>query len=895
LKKNSLRRIFIVAAAVELTYLLVINAALNVPLTQTLVNRIKPEKFVVYWEQAWSWYPFRVHARGVSANGQTRSQEWEVHAPAASASVALLPLLWRTVSVSDVDARDVVYFQRPRPKPDKDYAAIRQYFPAIRDREMETDVPQLPPKKTGNGWKVSVTDAHASGKHLFWISQIQGELTGELHANVAYQSRGGPFSLSNSRADVVFDSLRINNDLSIINQGSLQGSIGFSPFVPSMNRGVKALAFMSVDANIGAQLENLDFLSFYLNNLFDMNISGAGELAGHMRYTSGHLLPGTDLSIKARELGLTAHPYRVAGAGDVTLDVTAQQPDMANVNIRFSEMQLQHEQDETPHFRGKGLVLAAQGSTNMFPEEGHKVGVNHVVLTLPDVDIPALNIYQRYLPDEMSMVLNGGQGKIKGRAELSPTTATAKLQLTSAAADLSLENYRFITDLEVGLNTSIPSFAAGEIKFENSYIRLDDARLKNRQTVESQPWATELTIDEGSVDLSRTTNDSDIKTRLGQANADFRISGRITNLEWINVLFVNPYDLSVEGAGELQANLRVRSGKPAKGTRLEIQTPALKVRLLDYLVAGNGQVTLTVPKGGQHPEMDLDIDVDKALFKRQGEQDAFIEDVVLKLLARAKRAPGDDRAHVVDLYVQIPAATVTDMSVYNQYLPAGSPLQLLGGQADLNTDIHLQPDSAKGYVKLITRGLRSRLNDQQLAGELLMDIKLSGGKPKNMEFDISGSTLSLQDVEVTGAESSYELSDWSARFNLEKGRTVWKKPVVMEAEAVVKIKDSRPIVTMFSNAKGQRNWLEKMLTVNDIQGRAEMTLENEQLVVPYAFVGSDKVDAGAKGIIDADRTDGIFYARFRKLDAVLKVKDGKYNVDVIGAKKTFSNYTPNKQ
>ena len=235
------------------------------------------------------------------------------------------------------------------------------------------------------------------------------------------------------------------------------------------------------------------------------------------------------------------------------------------------------------------------------------------------------------------------------------------------------------------------------------------------------------------------------------------------------------------------------------------------------------------------------------------------------------------------------------MSVYNQYLPAESPLQLLGGQAELNTYIHLQPDYAKGHVKLNTQGLRSRLNEQELAGELVMDIKLSDGKPKNMEFDISGSTLSLRDVKVKGAESSYEQADWSARFELEKGRAVWKKPVVIEAEAAVEIKDSRPIVAIFSNAKGQHDWLEKMLTVNDIQGRAEMSLQNKQLVVPYAFVGSDKVDAGAKGIIGADRTDGIFYARFRKLDAVLKVKDGKYNIDVIGAKKTFGKYTPDQQ
>lgn len=87
--KGWLKRLLLTVAVVEITYLLLVNAALGLPVTQTLVNQIKPGKFAVYWEQAWSWYPFRVHARGISANGQSRSQQWQVDAPAASASIAI--------------------------------------------------------------------------------------------------------------------------------------------------------------------------------------------------------------------------------------------------------------------------------------------------------------------------------------------------------------------------------------------------------------------------------------------------------------------------------------------------------------------------------------------------------------------------------------------------------------------------------------------------------------------------------------------------------------------------------------------------------------------------------------------------------------------------------------
>ena len=86
--KYLLYRILAIAAAVEIAYLILVNMALSLSLTQTIINQHKPEKFAVSWEKAWSWYPFRVHARGISANGQSNSQQWEVNVLAASASIS---------------------------------------------------------------------------------------------------------------------------------------------------------------------------------------------------------------------------------------------------------------------------------------------------------------------------------------------------------------------------------------------------------------------------------------------------------------------------------------------------------------------------------------------------------------------------------------------------------------------------------------------------------------------------------------------------------------------------------------------------------------------------------------------------------------------------------------
>jgi hypothetical protein len=95
-----------------------------------------------------------------------------------------------------------------------------------------------------------------------------------------------------------------------------------------------------------------------------------------------------------------------------------------------------------------------------------------------------------------------------------------------------------------------------------------------------------------------------------------------------------------------------------------------------------------------------------------------------------------------------------------------------------------------------------------------------------------------------------------------------------------------------SNQRGKHGWLEKMLTVEDIRGTATLKVDAGRALLPYAMVGSDKIDVGAKGLVDAKTREGIFYARFRKLDGILKVRDGEKNFDLFGARKTFDAYDP---
>ena len=113
-ERHWIRRLLWAIVGLEVGYLIVFNLMLWLPATQSLVNSFKPDKFHVSWESAWTWYPFSVHATGISANGQSRSQQWQLDTPSAAASISILPLLLKRVWISDVVVKDIDYRQRPR-------------------------------------------------------------------------------------------------------------------------------------------------------------------------------------------------------------------------------------------------------------------------------------------------------------------------------------------------------------------------------------------------------------------------------------------------------------------------------------------------------------------------------------------------------------------------------------------------------------------------------------------------------------------------------------------------------------------------------------------------------------------------------------------------------------
>jgi hypothetical protein len=896
----------LMVAALELSYLLIINLIVNLPVTQVLVNRVNPYPATVHWRRAWSPYPFRIHLRGISATGQNRSRTWQCFSPAASGAIRLWPLIERTIVVHRIRVADVVFYGQRPPGPDPNGADSGQAWPVIAERQPAVDgasgAPSAPPRRP---WTIDLRDLRTTGVHQVRTARISAKLEGHIQADVSAQSPRGPIVLREGRFDVTLKVRKADSGREIIRQGALAGTLSIAPLQPGRHTGIDAVALITLDTHLCCEVGSLAFFDPLVKDFYGMRVDGAGILDGRLRLEKAALLPDSHLTVSAQRLSVAVLAHWAHGAGRIRIAVDPQTPQATSVSLVFDSLQGFASGSRQALFIGEGLAVSGTGPAALKAINDRSPMARDLSVTLPSVRVPDLRRCQRYLPEHWPVTLHDGQGALRAHVKMSDTALAASLTLTSQNADIGVAGYRFTSNLDLTVHANSPSLRSAGIDLSGTRIAVDNARLSNHDRSDAQPWQALVKVESGAVELHAPATEGNgigqgvgaLKTRdlvstLSTGAQALKLTGHLSDLQWLTLLLNTPYRLAVHGAGEMRADLRLASGRLTDGTVLWIQPSQLRVDVMDYSAEGSGRITLTVTKGAKDPGVSLAVILEDASIKRRQETKAFIDQVEVRLRATADSLRLDSPDAPVALHLQLPSARVRDMAVYNRYFPVQPVLRVLGGRADLRADIRMTPESAQGYVKLRTHRLRIGVNDQEIGGELSVDVNLAGGAPQQMTFDISGSTLALTHVRVAGRQREFDQADWHARLDLHNGVAVWAQPTRVHIEAGVSMSDTRPLAAIMANQRGKYGWLEKIFNVADVHGFASATITPHRIVIAHLLAESDDMDVGAKGVIEARSHDGVIYLRYKKLHGMLKIEGGARSFHIRQARKKFDTYAP---
>jgi hypothetical protein len=921
--KTRLTRLFSAVLVLAALYLVPVNLALNLPATRDYLNGVAPERFAVTWERAWSLYPLRVAVTGLAADGQTPTEQWQVDARRAAASVSLLPLLQGEIRIHDLDLTDVDLRLRPRPGSQADPGHFAGFYPVIRNRDPDSPAEKAPPDESG-ALALEIADIHVRGEHAFWVSHVRGSLPGELRGSFRMDPHAGRLSLADGALNLAVRSLQIGDRAHVTDAASLSGRVDIPPFKLSETDGLELLRVPELDARIDLPVRNLDFLALLMPPLDSLELGGQGRLRGRLVLSGGEALRGTDLVVEANELAMDLGPYDFSGDGSVEILVDPRDESQADLTVRFDRVRAELEGGGADDSAGPRLLFLGRGltarlhaaetdpattSTAQSAEELLSEVDLALSVTIPSMSVPDLSVYNRLLSDKWAVRILGGQGEVAGRFVVEEQSLALDLELRSDEAKVRFKDKQVVTDLALTLHAAGRSDGeSATMELTGTALRLDQARVTKGDDREERPWQAALTITGGQLEipvlgdradpepmdyLTRTLTEEGLGRLLADANGRVAATLSVSRLGWIPRLLDAPFGLTLFGRGKIDADLLLEDGWLAEGTTLEVEPQRLELGLLDHRLEGQGQAALALVSGGERPDLRLDVELHDAEVTRSGGERAEIDQLRLQAeVLVTDVTPGGAGKTLVNL--RIPSARVPDMGAFTPYLPPDAPVKLLSGEASLTGDLQLRAETARGELLLRAEEVRVGIGEVELTASLTADVLVRDGNPANLRFDLSGSRVLLADVRVAGDTASYARDDWRANFEIETAKLVWTRPMHLELRALTTLKDTRPLLAVLDNARAEHDWLDGLLQAEDLAGRLQLVVDGERALLSEAMLGGAEINVGAKGVADASGLEGLLYVRWHNLTGTLALAGEERHFSLLGARDRFDAYVPGR-
>ena len=202
----------------------------------------------------------------------------------------------------------------------------------------------------------------------------------------------------------------------------------------------------------------------------------------------------------------------------------------------------------------------------------------------------------------------------------------------------------------------------------------------------------------------------------------------------------------------------------------------------------------------------------------------------------------------------LPRAEILDLAFYNSLIPEGSKFKLLSGTGRMSYHLEgSQEDrSLKGTIDLTIDEGSASFRDFVMRGGFTVNALLRQASPRELLFDIAGTR-----VQVTTRNPP-----WKATFLFPKARMQFTEPARIDAALRLELQDTRPLVVMFDALKGVPRWLERMMTIADIRGTAELVGRGDQVGIRDLDVTGESLHALADLSFARKSREGILYLHF---------------------------------
>lgn len=375
---------------------------------------------------------------------------------------------------------------------------------------------------------------------------------------------------------------------------------------------------------------------------------------------------------------------------------------------------------------------------------------------------------------------------------------------------------------------------------------------------------------------------------LPRVSGSVALQWRFDSLAWLGPLLAKAQWLSLDGAGEVQANLLLKDGRIDAGSTLKIPDVALNADVHGQRFTGRARADGRVDSeaGELHPRVFITIkQFDVAATDTPRESMVRGKDLRLELRSTGRVVEFRDslRARLI-----FDRADVPDLRALNRYLP-GDALRFLGGRGQLSGDIALDAVGkvGKGKLGVLARQARLAANDLEFSGDVDVAAQLVRADVKQEEFVLDGTRLGLRNVKVSDPERATP-GDWWADLRFERGRLRWGSPLRIEASATLRLRDASLLMALFTRHKDYPRWVLRLLDAGQVDAALRAAVRDSSIVLDDFVASNDRFDLKARLRLADRRAHGDLFLRWAKLGLGVELREGERKFHLLKAADWFA-------
>ncbi|MFS8172475.1 hypothetical protein [Vreelandella titanicae] len=609
------------------------------------------------------------------------------------------------------------------------------------------------------------------------------------------------------------------------------------------------------------------------SELEGISLSGHGQIEASASIRQSRLFDA-QLSIQATELMADTRGFIARGGGSLDAQLTPQE--IIEATLNFADATLHHQE----RLLLDDAAINVSASSPADPEKAREEA--SATLSWQSAQLPNISVLQTYLgailPDPAPLQLLSGKAASHGQLTMASKQLSGEIHLAGNGLTTRWQHGEQVDTLTSDMQLFLPIQQAA---MNGSTLNISGTRLS---------WQV-ADIDQPSERLESilVLNDGRFQRRGDVPSGQFSLEGSVQRLGFLNAFLPDAHGLAIAGEGQLFAQGAFRDNRLLAPTRLRVNADQLEVTFLDYLATGRGELTAQLDSTER---AQFSLGIPRFALSRQGDNSPHLEGRHFALTTQTERFSDvleSPQPEHFTTRIALPITEVPDFTRYNRYLPEGAGVRLLDGQASLESEWLLEGLNAQGELTLRAFGAELALLDQQLRGDVHLDLHLTDGDLETRRFNADDSFLRLENVSRQSENGSAD-AGWWVTLSMLDAQLAWEDPIRLVSQLRLEMRDTGLLARLFLARARDSDWLGRLLNVHDIEGTAQLEISGKQISL------SDLTLAGGpllllSDVALADRSaNGALYARLGVLGLGVELEDSEPTLHVIQPRRWFDRW-----